>query len=221
VQAVTVPANPITTEWPLSVLSSVSGGEGVDAADIDRDGDNDVLIDYRYLRNDGATWSPVTYRAITGGEADRNFWVDLDGDGDLDVLTGYGHNSSASFAWYEQLANPATPWPEHLIAQLTDPQSVDYADMDGDGDIDVVAGEHLATGASSSLEISVYENLGNASSWRTHLVYAGDEHHDGAKLVDIDNDCDLDIISQGWTHSEVYLYENRFATGTRSCASSP
>lgn len=221
VQAVTVPANPTTTEWPLSVLSSVSGGEGVDSADIDRDGDNDVLIDYRYLRNDGATWAPVTYRAITSGEADRNFWVDLDGDGDLDVLTGYGHNSSASFAWYEQLANPATPWPEHLIAQLTDPQSVDYADMDGDGDIDVVAGEHLATGASSSLEISVYENLGNARTWRTHLVYAGDEHHDGAKLVDIDNDCDLDIISQGWTHSEVYLYENRFVTGTRSCASSP
>jgi hypothetical protein len=40
------------------------------------------------------------------------------------------------------------------------------------------------------------------------VVFTGDEHHDGALLVDIDRDGDLDIISIGWSHNRVILYEN-------------
>jgi hypothetical protein len=40
-------------------------------------------------------------------------------------------------------------------------------------------------------------------------VSTGDEHHDGAVLVDIDGDGDLDIISIGWAHGRVLLYENK------------
>lgn len=36
----------------------------------------------------------------------------------------------------------------------------------------------------------------------------GDEHHDGAIVTDIDDDGDLDIISIGWSHGRVLLYEN-------------
>lgn len=36
----------------------------------------------------------------------------------------------------------------------------------------------------------------------------GDEHHDGAVLADIDDDGDLDILSIGWSHARVLLYEN-------------
>jgi hypothetical protein len=50
--------------------------------------------------------------------------------------------------------------------------------------------------------------------WNRHLVYTGDEHHDGAQVVDIDNDGDLDIISIGWTHNRVVLYENMASAGT-------
>lgn len=31
----------------------------------------------------------------------------------------------------------------------------------------------------------------------SHIVHIGDEHHDGAQLVDIDSDGDLDVISIG------------------------
>jgi len=34
------------------------------------------------------------------------------------------------------------------------------------------------------------------------------EHHDGAVLADIDDDGDLDILSIGWSHGRVLLYEN-------------
>jgi hypothetical protein len=52
------------------------------------------------------------------------------------------------------------------------------------------------------------ENLdGIGGQWESHLVYTGDEHHDGAQVVDIDDDGDLDIISIGWEHDNVLLYE--------------
>ena len=54
----------------------------------------------------------------------------------------------------------------------------------------------------------MFENLGRGRQWRRHLVYTGDEHHDGAILVDLDRDGDLDVISIGWGHNKVVIYEN-------------
>jgi hypothetical protein len=80
--------------------------------------------------------------------------------------------------------------------------------MDGDGDLDVVVGEHHNPAVGGE-RLLVYENLDSVGGhWAEHLVYAGDEHHDGAQVVDIDNDGDLDIISIGWTNTLVVLYEN-------------
>jgi hypothetical protein len=54
------------------------------------------------------------------------------------------------------------------------------------------------------------ENLdGNGKQWKKHLVHRGDEHHQGAHVADLDRDGDLDIVSIGWTHNKVLLYENK------------
>jgi hypothetical protein len=56
----------------------------------------------------------------------------------------------------------------------------------------------------------VFENVdGKGEAWSPHLLSVGDEHHDGTILVDIDGDGDLDIISIGWGHGKVLLYENK------------
>ncbi len=159
-------------------------------------------------------WSPFTLSNAVG-DPDRNELADINGDGRLDAVVGYEAISKPGLlAWYEAPAVPTGLWNEHTIATITGPMSIDVADMDGDGDLDVAAGEH-STSNPTSAKLYVFENVdGNGQTWAQHLVYTGDEHHDGAQIVDIDNDGDLDIISIGWTHGRVTVYENESCRGT-------
>jgi hypothetical protein len=144
---------------------------------------------------------------------DRNQLIDMNGDSRLDAIVGYEAISTiGKLAWYEQGINSTSLWSEHIIASdVVGPMSLDADDMDFDGDIDVVVGEHNLASPSNS-QLFVFENVdGFGESWQKHLVYKGDEHHDGAQLTDIDDDGDLDIISIGWENNKVLLYENQMA----------
>jgi hypothetical protein len=206
-QQLAVPADPSVETWTISQLSAVSQNEALAIDDIDRDGDPDLLLGTQWLRNDGGIWTAFTLMQ-TADKADRNRLVDVNGDGRLDAVVGYEAISViGKVAWYEQPADPTGYWTEHVIAEIIGPMSLDVVDMDGDGDQDVVAGEHNKN-APESARLFIFENIdGDGGQWTQELVYEGDEHHDGAQVVDIDGDGDLDIISIGWTHGRVLIYE--------------
>jgi hypothetical protein len=208
VQLLRVPADPAGEQWGWERLTPVSQDEALSLGDIDGDGDLDLLLGTKWLRNDGNSWSVHTLSSV-GGLPDRNRLVDVNGDGRLDAVVGFEATSSqGKLAWYEQGDDPTGPWTERVIATLIGPMSLDARDMDGDGDIDLVVGEHNLS-APKRARLFVFENAdGEGKSWVRHLVHTGDEHHDGAQLVDIDGDGDLDIISIGWGHARVLLYEN-------------
>ncbi|MEE9411699.1 MAG: FG-GAP-like repeat-containing protein, partial [Methylococcales bacterium] len=207
------PSSTITTDqWAVDVINGViSEGEGLDHGDIDNDGDLDILTGINWLRNDGSgNWTQISMFNPTEGQSDRNLLVDMDGDNDLDAVIGYGHDPVGKLRWYEQPDNnPEQLWVEHFVANLapSTAQSVDVADFDGDGDLDLSVGEHKNPDP-GGLKLLLFENAGN-DSWIRHEVYTGDEHHDAAHLVDLDTDGDLDIISIGWKHRRLLVYENQ------------
>ena len=216
VQTLTVPSDPVNNTWTWEKISDESQDECLTAGDIDRDGDPDLLMGTKWLRNDGGSWSLFTLNPATG-LPDRNKLADINQNGRLDAVVGYEAISvEGKLAWYEQPATITNTWPEHVIANVVGPMSVDAVDMDGDEDIDVVVGEHNLQYPSTA-RMLIFENTdGKGTTWKQHQVYQGDENHDGAVTVDIDNDGDLDILSIGWGHPRVLLYENLAISGTNS-----
>ncbi len=137
----------------------------VNSEDIDNDGDYDVV--YGDLINDRFVWhenldgngnfGPPQIIALDIDPYD-NTLVDIDDDGDLDLVGTAFSGSSIQVGWYE---NDGTPgglgdWTAHAIdVTVGSGGGIHTEDIDGDGDLDVVASV-LADGS----EIVWYEQLG-------------------------------------------------------------
>ena len=82
------------------------------------------------------------------------FAADLDGDGDLDALAASFNDDT--IAWYENDGVSPPAWTKRTITNTADgARSIFAADVDGDGDLDV-----LSASDDSDDTIAWYENLG-------------------------------------------------------------
>jgi len=133
--------------------------------------------------------------------------ADFDGDGDLDVLaTNRGNNT---LSWFKNL-NGQGDFSEELIINnnAISVYAVETADIDGDGDIDVLAN-------SSSLGYPAwYENLDGQGTFGTEQIidYIGTFN---VKAADIDGDGDIDLFTKTLDDTIVtmYWYENTDGLG--------
>jgi len=208
IQAFILPGDPVRERWSWAKATDFSQDEQISAGDIDDDGDTDLLLGTWWLENRSGE---VELHELfhTADSPDRNRLADIDGDGRLDAVVGYeAINRPGKLAWYGNSLPAGGEWAEHVIATVTGPMSLDVVDMDWDGDPDVVVGEHDYEHPEGA-RLLVFRNLdGRGGQWRCYVVYTGDEHHDGAVTVDVDQDGDLDVVSIGWSHPRVVLYEN-------------
>lgn len=221
IQYLSVPPDPVNETWTLGQLAAVTQNEALSAGDIDGDGRTDLLLGTRWLRNNGRQWLPYMM-SDDEGQPDRNLLVDINNDGRLDALVGFeAIGIPGKLAWYETGSRVTQPWNEHHFATVIGPMSLGAADMDGDGDLDVIVGEH-STENPENARLLIFENSdGGGDSWPVHQVFKGDEHHDGAQVTDLDGDGDLDILSIGWTHNRVLVYENLATQDNPACGSAP
>ena len=210
----------------------IGGQNAPTLADIDGDGDLDMLIGgisgtFNYYENTGTALAPA-YTERTGGANPFNGiagigfklapkLADLDGDGDVDLVIGeqdgtlnfYENTGTRLAPAYTLRTGGANPFDGIDVGSDSIPS---FADLDGDGDLDLVIGAQDGT-------LKYYENTGSAlAPIYTERTGAGNPldgivviHNPSPTFADLDGDGDLDMII-GEDAGRLVYYEN---TGTR------
>jgi hypothetical protein len=181
----------------------------VAAVDVDRDGDIDVVttsgdtkrveVQLNPASPDGRWETKVIATLPDAVYLDRVAAVDLNRDGRVDVVVTEenGRAEGASTFWLEQPnAAWSGEWPRHRIVSQASTNSLGVADVDGDGDQDLILSEHKG-----ALKVSEWLNDG-AGVFTQRVLGAGMESHLGARLVDLDGDGDLEVVSIAWDEPE-------------------
>jgi hypothetical protein len=210
-----VPTKPNLGNWPMTKVATGTN-EGIGYGDIDGDGLIDLVacdgrpnVNVAWYRNPGSPsgqWKRH-YLGKTDTWCDRVEVADFNRDGRLDVAVAEETQSrkpaSAKVFWFEGPPHFGQPWKRHLIVAQYTTNSMDVADMDGDGDPDLVTGEHRG-----SKKLSIWENDGKGN-FTEHVVDRGKENHLGARVFDLDGDGDLDIIGIAWDEYRfLHLWRN-------------
>jgi hypothetical protein len=156
------------------------GSSGIQLADLDMDGDLDVILTHgdtlddsiikpyhgiQWLENTGSL-TFVEHKLADLPGAHRAQAVDVDGDGDMDVVAcafiannpDVDETTLPALVWLEQ-TSPGV-FERHTL-EMGPPRhaTLDAADIDGDGDIDIVVGNFDADARSSGRPwIELWEN---------------------------------------------------------------
>jgi len=109
------------------------------------------------------------------------------------------------------------PFVEHTLADLPGVSRAQAADLDGDGDLDIVAGAFVAVGSDvdeASLPSLVWLEQTRPGVFVKHTLETGHPYHATLDLGDFDHDGDIDIVTGNFLFASraadwVEVWENR------------
>lgn len=202
--------------WTRIRLDPRFGRNGLDAGDLDRDGDADLAVGGLWLSNPGKSAARNVRAWRVRRFASWNAWAavkiaDVNGDGRLDVVLAVSERNG-DMAWFSSPADPTHGgWVRHTIATSLDSvHSVDIADVDGDGDRDIVASEFRGQG-----RLLVFDNLSRARAWTALTIARGEDLHN-TRVADVNGDGLPDVLGAApFGDNPVVLYESSRSAATR------
>ncbi len=175
------------------------------AIDIDGDAYTDVAYGSNttgalaYLLSNGGNGFGVNMVLAPNGYRVFGLWaVDWDNDGDKDLMVAREYNLILHRNNGGMLGSA-----EFMIGPNFERPAADFADIDGDGWIDVVVG-----GWSSST-IQYHRNTGGGQPQFMGVLHTGNETGPAdIEVVDIDGDGDQDVLASLLTENELHYYLN-------------
>ena len=190
----------------VTVAGNLSALWSIYPFDINRDGKNDLLVALSGTNEIGwyeqtSNWH-FTYHVI-----DNNFYkaesvaaCDFDGDGDIDIVgVSWGDgNSGGKLAWWENNGNNS--FYKHMLDNsFIGGHKVEVADIDGDGDKDIIAC------SASNKGLVIWKNSGNGNFSRQIICNTGGL---AISLFDFDQNGSLDIIFTEHANGKIILFLN-------------
>ena len=238
--------------------SNLHGANSMAFADIDGDGDQDLFWGDFFepgllrIENTGSCKAPMLRGEpepfpppdplISSGFNAPTFG-DVDGDGDIDLLVGvlggaFNPNRTvhAPLYFYEQGADSDFHLRSRSYLDQIDVGSESFpaiADLDGDGDLDLLVGNKISSNDSQSAVLARFENTGTASSPRFILrdsLVMHPSYHYAPAIADLDDDGLPDMLVGTWNDGVAYyrntgagfeMVEQRFVDLTRGSHTTP
>lgn len=154
------------------------GGDsfGSSVADIDNDGDVDVLVvnhanenEFLYRNNGNKTFTKITEGAVVNSVAYSvgSAFGDLDNDGDLDLMVTNafaGNSQVKNFLYLNNGDGTFVKVDSGVVStDLGWSYGVAFGDYDRDGDLDIATANCFSANQNNSL----YKNMGNSNKWLT------------------------------------------------------
>ncbi len=208
-------------------ITPMAKREGSCLADIDGDGFMDFVANGYWLRNPGVRsndWErydidELWYTAPTVAPPVNDRWrndavraaaADFDGDGVKELVFSHAEHKGFHVAWYKMIGDPikdqTAAWKKHEIGIVDFAHTLQVADFDMNGTMDIMAGATVWRGMlegsydpeAGDIVIFLNDGSGNFTRYQidNNYIYAG-------IVGDIDNDGDIDIIGpRCWADDE-------------------
>lgn len=192
------------------IISNLEYPQALFSEDIDGDGDRDVIAvsgpqnEVVWLENlDGlGTFGPIRIITDQAERAIGLYVADLDNDGDMDVLSASSFDNK--IAWYENIDGLGSFGPQRVLTNgALSTRDVYAADLDGDGDMDVIAA------STADDRVIWFENLDGLGNFGPVKIITNSANGVIAvRAADIDGDGDNDVIAAIFGDGKISWYEN-------------
>jgi hypothetical protein len=147
---------------------------------------------------------------------------DVDGDGDLDIVVGFGSRYCELVEAIGQcggilyLENDGAVWNRYKLVDrsIYYYRGIDLADIDGDGNLDIIAVAERTTFQEADAVVQIYPGSGGAAFG--NAIQAGTGLGPYPKATDVDGDGDLDIIGGDQSDGDTFAWlENQGGAWSR------